>query len=297
MEGKRAAEGKERLAKRWLSLIVLAVWFAGILSFSVFNSHASSAEPGASSAQAHVPPANADFSKFTHTNAMHSRLPCLLCHRRETNAAVPQRPGSNGHMPCAGCHSQQFADSGSPICTICHTDVQRGTLKPFPPLRSFNLTFDHQLHVTSARTGNGCATCHKPNRRGMGFSIPAGFNAHNTCFQCHTPRTQGPRGQDISSCGVCHKPGGYSRTPDTAVAYRESFSHSAHLSRRLSCDDCHNVRGGAGQGRQVTKPLALMHHAPAGSQSCMTCHNGRRAFGETEFSTCTRCHKGPTWRF
>ncbi|OLE50774.1 MAG: hypothetical protein AUG51_26160 [Acidobacteria bacterium 13_1_20CM_3_53_8] len=300
---KRAPARRARRKNRLLSLVVLVIWLTGLISFAVFNSSASTSESReqflkAEFSQASVQVPGGDFSRFTHTNPMHARLPCLLCHRRETNSPIPSRPGSNGHMPCAGCHSQQFTDSGSPICTICHTDVQTGALKPFPPLKSFNLRFDHQLHVTRARSGNGCATCHKPDRRGVGLSIPAGFNAHTICFQCHTPRTQGPGGQDISSCGVCHKLGSYSRTSATAVAYRESFSHAAHLARRgLSCGDCHNVRSGAGQGMQVTKPQPLMHHAPAGAQSCMTCHNGRRAFGETEFSTCTRCHRGATWHF
>jgi hypothetical protein len=29
----------------------------------------------------------------------------------------------------------------------------------------------------------------------------------------------------------------------------------------------------------------------------MTCHNGKRAFGGDDFTVCTRCHKGATWRF
>src|SRR6266699_749119 len=49
-------------------------------------------------------PENADYSKFQHTTAYHARLPCLLCHKRETNAERPEIPGSSNHLPCAGCH-------------------------------------------------------------------------------------------------------------------------------------------------------------------------------------------------
>src|SRR3982751_4491047 len=31
-------------------------------------------------------PAAQDFSRFSHSNEAHSRMPCLSCHRRDTNA-------------------------------------------------------------------------------------------------------------------------------------------------------------------------------------------------------------------
>ena len=123
-------------------------------------------------------PEGLDYSKFLHSNANHSRLPCLLCHRRESNAAIPTRPGNSGHLPCAGCHAQQFAQSDGPICTICHTDAKSGALKPFPRLRSFNMKFDHARHLNMGSVA--CATCHRPARGGVALSIPSGFNAHST---------------------------------------------------------------------------------------------------------------------
>src|ERR1044071_8320385 len=78
--------------------------------------------------------ATGDYSKFPHANQAHSRLPCLLCHRRENNSPQPKR---SGHIPCAGCHTQQFAASGGPICTICHANADQPTIavKPFPTLK------------------------------------------------------------------------------------------------------------------------------------------------------------------
>jgi hypothetical protein len=40
-----------------------------------------------------------------------------------------------------------------------------------------------------------------------------------------------------------------------------------------------------------------MHHANARAQSCMTCHDDRRAFGGDDFSDCKKCHEGNTWHF
>lgn len=237
-----------------------------------------------------------DFSAFPHDNQAHGRLPCLLCHRRENNSPQPKLPG---HMPCAGCHAQQFANSNSPICAICHTDAQSGAVKSFPSLKSFNMRFDHAAHTLGAgRTPQGCAICHRPERRGVALSIPAGLNAHATCYQCHAPDAQAPDGQGISSCSTCHNLGRYARTPESARAFRVNFSHAEHSARRrLSCNDCHSVRAGMPQMRQVTAPLSQMHCASLRAQSCMTCHNDKRAFGIADPLNCKRCHEGATFRF
>ena len=237
----------------------------------------------------------ADYSKFRHSSTHHARMPCLLCHRRESNSPRPTLPGAAGHAPCAGCHAQQFANKESPICTICHTDVNSGAVKSFPPLKSFRVNFDHATHLQLGRAT--CATCHRPSRGGVALSIPAGFNAHSTCYTCHTPRAKsGDR--DISSCGTCHKLGGYSRTPEASAAFRLNFSHAKHgAAQKLACADCHQVRAGLPQRRQVTTPQPANHHANARSQSCMTCHDGKRAFGGDDFSVCKRCHTGTRWQF
>ena len=237
-------------------------------------------------------PEGLDYGKFQHSSRNHSRLPCLLCHRRESNSPVPKRPGGSGHLPCAGCHAQQFTSSDSPICTICHTDVKSGALKSFPRLKSFRMKFDHSRHVSMGSVS--CATCHRPSRSGVALTIPAGFDAHTTCYRCHTPRAQSG-GRDISSCGTCHQLGGYSRTPQSAVAFRVGFNHARH--QKVTCTECHQVRAGMPQRRQVTAPEPLNHHATGRGQSCITCHDGKRAFGGDDFAVCKRCHTGAMWRF
>ena len=231
-----------------------------------------------------------DFSQFKHDNRNHARLPCLLCHRRENNSPQPTLPGKAAHAPCTGCHAQQFSNSASEICTICHTDVQSGKVKSFPPLRSFDARFDHAKHA-----GTACGTCHRRNLNGVGLSIPSRLSAHVTCFSCHTPGAQA-NGRNISSCSTCHQPGRLVRTSEQAPAYRVGFSHASHdASEKLSCAACHQVRAGQTRGRQVTAPTPLNHHAPARAFSCASCHNGQRTFGGDDFSVCKRCHKGPAW--
>lgn len=300
-QGGRTSFGRMSRRRRALSLAVLC---AGCLLFAAgmaFDYRTSARTAGVGAELASAPsapfvgaPQGPDFSRFTHTNPQHARLPCLLCHQRTDNSARPKR---SGHTPCAGCHTQQFADQSSPICTICHTSPPSPALKGFPPLRTFGVRFDHATHTgAGARTAN-CATCHRPERRGVALSIPAGTSAHATCYQCHTPRAQGRLGQDISSCGACHRLGSYARTPETAAAYRVNFSHAPHTAKGLACADCHTVRAGEPQRRQVTAPAPLMHHASPGARSCMTCHDDRRAFGGDDFKDCTRCHRGSAWHF
>ena len=223
----RAERSRRLSASRLTAVLVLAL---AIATFTVLNSRATRSMPNfvteSSSGQEQMQfPEGLDYSKFQHDSRNHSRLPCLLCHRRESNAAIPKRPGGSGHLPCAGCHAQQFANSDSPICTICHTDVKSGALKSFPRLRSFRMKFDHSRHLSMGSVS--CATCHRPARGGVALSIPAGFNAHTTCFRCHTSRAQSG-GRDISSCGTCHQLGRYSRTSESAPAFRVCLNHSKH---------------------------------------------------------------------
>jgi c(7)-type cytochrome triheme protein len=232
--------------------------------------------------------AQVNYSRFTHTNPTHSRLPCLLCHRRDDNSARLRFPGKPDHLPCAGCHTAQLSDPSSPMCGICHTNAQAGAMKAFPPLRSFRANFDHGRHIRQTN----CATCHKPARRGIAFSMPRGASAHLTCFQCHTAD------KPIGACNVCHTLGRPVRASESAKAFGVNFGHQEHLrGRGMSCSSCHTVRAGAARGRQVSSPLASMHFAPSRAASCAACHNGRRAFGTNDFSNCKRCHEGQSFRF
>ena len=230
---------------------------------------------------------NLDYSKFDHSSAAHTRMPCLLCHVRSEEYTSPKLAG---HTPCSACHVQQFADSNSKMCTICHTDVTTGAVKNFPPLRSFNIKFDHAGHLSQT----GCATCHSPTGRGAALSIPAGARAHATCFQCHEPQAE-VAGRNIGSCNTCHEPGRPTRTSESAKAFKFKFSHRSHS--RNDCSICHTVLAGTARGRQVTAPVTAMHFSSGRGQSCGNCHNGKRAFGADNFANCKRCHEGNTFQF
>ena len=273
-----AARERARGLRRRLR-VSAACAFATLLPLALASYRHTPALPAAAGA---APPAAAgpqgvDGSRFSHSAGRHPSLACASCHERPDNASTPRWPG---HKACTDCHVQEFVTRGGQICANCHSNLEGNNppLKPFPGLTGFNMRFDHARHVAGGgRPEQGCASCHRPARRGVALTIPAG---------------------DIGSCSTCHAQGVYRRTPATARAYAVGFGHLAHGARQgMRCDDCHQVRAGAGQGRQVTSPQPTQHFGAARAQTCMTCHNNRRAIGGDDFADCKRCHKGQTFRF
>jgi c(7)-type cytochrome triheme protein len=243
-----------------------------------------------------------DYSTFKHSSQRHASLACTACHQRAANNS-PQ-PLFPGHDACKSCHLNQFLTSSSPFCVNCHTDVNSGK----PPLKnftdkfkeSFNVKFDHAQHMNSAtRPRNGCAACHAGSlNRGTALAIPTGPGAHSQCYVCHTPGSKSSGGHDLASCGVCHDTKSFARTSTNAVAFRASFSHAKHGSRqKLDCGACHTLAAGLAQGKQVSLPRTAEHFAVSGTQSCLSCHNGKRSFGgDLAFKDCQRCHAGANFR-
>ena len=291
------SKGRTSQHNRSVSIVMkYAVIFAAVL-FSAYACSNGKVEQGpteappaevAAAVQPSPVPTASDYSKFTHSNPAHDALPCLICHTREEGVTRASFPGKDGHLPCAGCHAVEFEKrSQSTMCSICHTDAEKGGLKTFPPLRSFNARFDHGRHLRQTN----CATCHKPSRQGVALSIPAGSNAHATCFTCHGPQaTSGD--QNIASCKTCHQPGRPPATSDWARSFSVGFSHADHRRGNLNCSACHSIKAGAARGDQATAPKPVMHFASGRSQSCGTCHNDKRAFGGQDFANCKRCHEG-----
>lgn len=226
------------------------------------------------------------FKAFSHRIEEHKQFDCTSCHKREGNSL---KMDFAAHESCVGCHLNQFTSEEQTMCAICHNDLGSSppTMKTFPVSfkEGFNMKFDHAAHDNGAgRPAAGCAECHEP--RGPGRAIPIGFQAHATCYACHTPTSK------IGSCNVCHELAPYSRTPQSRYVFKAVFSHAEHGG--VGCADCHSVRAGAPQGRQVTNIAAQQHNVNP-SNNCAMCHNGSRAFNGNDIinmSSCTRCHSG-----
>ena len=280
--------------RRFASLALILVCLAVFAFTSLRGSNAKATPSPASASAAAVAQGS---TRFSHSVAKHAEVACDSCHQRGGGDVQPRLPG---HKACTDCHITEFTTPQSPLCLNCHTNVESNNppLKAFPGLTDFGMRFDHARHMSgSAKPEKGCASCHLPARRGAGLSIPAGFAAHENCYQCHTPGAQSG-GRSISTCSLCHAQGSYSRPSTSSRAYSVSFSHATHGARQgLSCEECHQVRAGAPQTRQVASPQPTQHFGTGRAQNCMTCHNNRRAFGGDDFADCKRCHTGQTFRF
>ena len=135
----------QRISK--LQLAVISTIIVATMVYVVESGATTASTTTASSQESTQPTEGLDYSKFLHSSRNHARLPCLLCHRRESNSPRPLLPGKSQHTPCTGCHAQQFSNSDSPICTICHTDVKSGAIKSCPRLKSFSMKFDRSRHL------------------------------------------------------------------------------------------------------------------------------------------------------
>ena len=80
--------GGPRVLRRSLTFRATVLMFLSAVFTMVFATLSSRANEPTSFAP-FPEPQERDYSKFKHDNSNHSRLPCLLCHRRETNAARP----------------------------------------------------------------------------------------------------------------------------------------------------------------------------------------------------------------
>lgn len=229
---------------------------------------------------------DATFEAFSHSVPEHKQFDCDSCHRREKGVEIKYA----AHEACIGCHLNQFTSREGAICAICHQETKSipPPVQPFPVRfqEGFNMKFDHAAHARGAGLPReGCVACHEPN--GPGKTIPVGIRAHANCYTCHTPESK------IGACNVCHEIAPYRRTSPSRYVFGVAFSHSDHSGRQgMDCSDCHSVRAGAPQSRQVTNIVAKQHKVAAGN-NCYSCHNGNRAFGGNglnDFANCKRCH-------
>jgi len=294
--GASGGDADSRKTRRIVALVLVVAFAVVFVSAAVRGLVAKAGAASAPSTNASAEPVAQGVKRFSHAIRQHASVGCDSCHVRSEDP----HPHLPGHKACIECHATDFTTPQSPLCADCHTNVDSNNppLKAFPGLTDFGMRFDHAKHMTgSAKPERGCVSCHQTIRRGAALNIPGGFTAHQGCYQCHSPTAQAG-GRSIATCSLCHALGSYSRPGVGAKDYTVGFNHATHGARQgLSCEECHQVRAGAPQTRQVASPQPTQHFGSGRGQSCMTCHNGKRTFGGDNFSDCKKCHTGQTFRF
>ena len=138
-----------------------------------------------------------------------------------------------------------------------------GTTLPQP------LPFSHRAHTD---LGLKCLECHKGTAQGRAAGMPP----ESLCMSCHvTIKAQSPAIVALAGFFKRREPVPWARIyrlPDFV-----SFSHKRHFGKaQIACSTCH---GEVGQQDALVKARSI------GMQSCMACHDKRKAN-----NNCDACH-------
>jgi c(7)-type cytochrome triheme protein len=129
--------------------------------------------------------------------------------------------------------------------------------------------FSHRAH---AELGLKCVECHKGGALGRAAGIPP----ESLCMNCHvTVKAQSPAIVALTGFVKRREPVPWARLyrlPDFV-----SFSHKRHFGKaQIPCSTCH---------AEVERQDALVKEKSIGMQSCMACHDKRKAN-----NNCDACH-------
>ncbi len=128
------------------------------------------------------------------------------------------------------------------------TDVGYQPVQPVP--------FSHEIHA--GRLGMDCRYCHNT----VEYAAKAAIPPTQTCFNCHTQiHKDSPKLAPLWDSYETGKPVEWIRVHDLPdYAY---FNHSAHVSRGVSCVECHG---------RIDKMETVYQHETLSMGWCLDCH-------------------------
>ena len=230
---------------------------------------------------------------FPHQVPAHRSAPveCATCHQI-SGTRRPRLTADHGTCGSEGCHKAAFSSGPSSICAVCHVSAEPWVKAHLDtrslPQTDFGALFSHRNHL-SATTGSPrisatCESCHVPSLSSKHPQLPAD---HSACggSTCHDSGASPP----LKTCSGCHGLGRAqtrlkqrSARPWTVSA---AFSHALHAPangdpKGSQCSSCHLLEQDAQSKNDLVVP---------GKRSCLSCHNGVKAFKVTGHG-CARCH-------
>lgn len=234
----------------------------------------------------------------------------------------PVKLDSQGRLQCTACHDphNEYIDpvenrflvknnSGSAICTTCHT-LKGGTGSNLWSWDgSTGLPSGHKIATNTydtstndggiswlgAHTGytttatNGCESCHRPHTAHNAERLMKG-ETDQTCFQCHdgNPATAQPNLQaEFTGKTYVHP----SLGPQAGHDPDESPNNIT--TRHAACDDCHNAHATRADAIAVSAPqIPGSVLGDTGIAADGTPHDARRGTGDAqyEYEVCLKCH-------
>lgn len=176
--------------------------------------------------------------------------------------------------------------AGPPVRNVLPPGAPTPDLGPssaiFPP-QALTIRFDHKLHVDGQRLA--CTTCHA-NAKTSDKAADSLMPKPTTCDGCHEASHADLNAVQADDCATCHL--GYTKGDGNRVAaFRIPppnlvFSHRAHATRNIACQQCH------GDVEEIG--LATRDQLPR-MKGCLQCHQHPDAAARGEAKgACDTCH-------
>ena len=200
-----------------------------------------------------------------------------------------------GDAKCTRCHDENDsfpvlaigkskhgtrADKRTPTCTSCHGMSEGHMNKPASGARPKPDVLFSKTAATPVEARNGaCLTCHQGGKR---IHWMSGLHATRdvACSSCHEVHTGHDKVRDkMDQAGVCFT----CHTQQRAEIRRQSRHPT--LEGKVTCSDCHNAHGSAGEKSLVRDSI---------NDTCYSCHMEKRGpFVRTHQpvqENCALCH-------
>ena len=220
--------------------------------------------------------------------------PCLTCHGSDPKVtAILQSP-----MGVVGDRRTPFAQGG---CTSCHgPSTNHIAMKsPYP-----DIVFDGPHRSPTKDRNQVCLSCHQGDPMVLNWEGSSMQRAGLACTDCHVAHSaKDPvlaKATQPQICFTCHQ-------DIRADTYK--YSHHPIREGLVTCSDCHNPMGGAGDTKDLKEftvnqtcynchadkrgPM-LWEHQPV-RENCLICHNPhgsnqQRLMIEPMNFLCASCH-------
>jgi DmsE family decaheme c-type cytochrome len=195
------------------------------------------------------------------------------------------------------------ADKRTPTCVSCHGDSNdhtnyQGSGKPPKP----DIAFGKKSKQTSDEKNAACSSCHQGGKQ-IHWSASAHASRDVSCTSCHT--AHGGKDKVLNKrtqaevCYTCHK---------QQRADASKPSHHPIPEGKMTCSDCHNSHGSAGQKSLIKdttnatcftchaeKRGPFLHNHQPVVEDCANCHNPHGTTAENMLKSrmpflCQQCH-------